>query len=173
EPDRIWRPHTNANRAVGGAYLAGGNTQQRPLHDVTDTGRRESSARRLRRTDMQQYLRAGFAHTIEQILDSGDLAERIADRAGVGLELVQVVPEQLDLDRTRGAGEIVDYIRQNLHKLDMQPGYGSGDLAANVIHHLEDAPRTLGFRNEARHQIAHVLLRREEAELGACSAGGT
>src|SRR6185437_2870729 len=113
EPDSIGRAHANADRAVSGAYLAGGNTQKRPLHDVTDTGRGESRARRLRRTHMQQYLRAGFAHTIEQILDSGDLAERIADRAGVGLELVQVVPEQLDLDRTRGTGEIVDDIRQN------------------------------------------------------------
>src|SRR6185503_14976920 len=48
----------------------------------------------------------------------------------------QVRSEELDLDRARRTGEIVDHVGQNLHELDAQPRHRRLNLGPNVIDHL-------------------------------------
>ena len=149
------------------------NAEQSTLNRRADGRRREPRTRGLRRTDAEQYLGAWLAHAVEEIFNSVNLAERIAECARVRLELVEIVTEQLDLDRTGRACQVVDHIGEDLDKFDVQTRNRGSYFPANLIDDFEDAARTPGLRYETRDQIASILLRCEQPQLGAGPTRGS
>ena len=80
---------------------------------------------------------------------------------GESLERRQVVAEQLDLDRFRGAFEIAQHVLEDLHELDRHPRCFLFEPVAVAGDDLVDAPRPLAARLEPHQDIAAILLRGE------------
>src|SRR6185437_7699720 len=116
---------------------------------------------------MHVELRARLADAVVEILDAGDLGNPGLDATSVALEAVEIRPIELDLDRTRGAGKVVDHIREDLHKLNAQSWHGGLDFHPHVVDYVEDGARPPAGWRESRDDVAGVLLGGEKSKLGA------
>src|SRR5207245_1739498 len=118
-----------------------------------------------------QELGRRLAHAVVQIFESLDAVEPRLQPPGVGFQRVQPFPEQFDLDRLRVAGQVVDHVRQNLYELDTHPRDRGGDFLAHVVDDRKDVARPTTGWLQARDDVARVLRRREQPQLGAGAAG--
>ena len=113
---------------------------------------------------------ARLADAAVQVFNAGNVGDLRLDAPRVLLETIEIWPVELDLDRPRRAGQIIDDIRQNLHELDPQAWHCGLDFHPNVVDHVEDRARALTGRPEPRHNITSILFGREQPELGSSSA---
>ncbi len=117
-----------------------------------------------------QQLGGGLADAIVEVRESVDVPEVGSEAPRVGLEGVERLAEQLDLDRPRRPRQIVDHVGQDLHELDAQARGGRGDLAPHLVDHSEDVAGAMARQHEPCNDVAAVLLRREQPELGPGAA---
>jgi len=120
--------------------LAGVRTEQGAADHIADVLRRQTDATRLRLIHAHQELGRRLAHPVVQVRQPRDAVEARFQPARIGFERVQPFPEQFDLDRPRGAREVIDDVRKNLHELDVQPRHGFGDFVAHIVHDGENVP---------------------------------
>ena len=85
-------------------------------------------------------------------------------------ERLHVVPEHLDLDRRRRAFEVADHVLQQLDEFDLDARRRLGQVVTQGVDHLAGGT-ALASRLQPHEDVAAVLLRREQAELGAGAAG--
>ena len=122
---------------------------------------------RLRLVDVHIQLGAGFTHPVIEVFDAGNVGDLRLDAPRVILQTIQIGSIKLDLERTRGAREIVDDVGENLDELDAQPRDGGLDLHTHLVDHLENRARALSRRPEPGDDISSILRRCEQSQLGA------
>jgi len=87
---------------------------------------------------------------------------------GEAVKLGVVGSEQLELERPRRAGEVVEDVLQDLHELDTNFGIPLFDARAKVGNHLQRRAVTARSVDQADHDVASIQLGgRGRPELGA------
>ena len=169
-PHRIGRANADADGAVIEPDLAGGHAEERTTHRGADLLRREAGARRIRLAHPEQQLGVRLAHAVEEILEPVHLLHSRFQLPRIRLERVELFPEQLDLDRLRVPGQIIDDVGEDLHELDVQPRCRGLDLRPHLVDDFEDAAGPPAVGPEPRDDVTGVLLGGEEPQLGAGAA---
>jgi len=66
--------------------------------------------------------------------------------------------------------QVAEHVLQNLDEFNVNTNHAFGDLASQIADHLVDVTLALGSRLEFNENIALVLGRREQAQLGTGAA---
>ena len=116
--------------------------------------------------DVPRHFRVAALHA-DDVDDAVDLGKHLLDRLRELGELVRIVAEDLDLDRRRRSLEIAKHVLQQLHEFDFGQRCGFLQLRPHVRNDFLRRSAALTARLQADEDVARVLRRGKQAQLGA------